>query len=86
MTGATDPGAGDGAAMVAEGFAFEVEARDGSARAARLKTPHGVVETPCFMPVGTKATVKAVSPRELDELGAQVVLANTLPPLLPPGH
>ena len=65
------------APMTAEGFAFEVEARDGAARAGRLTTPHGVVETPCFMPVGTKATVKAVEPRELRELGAQVVLANT---------
>jgi len=71
--------------MAAEGFAFEVEARDGSARAARLTTPHGVVETPCFMPVGTKATVKAVSPRELSELGAQVVLANTYHLFFRPG-
>ena len=47
------------------------------ARAGRLVTPHGVVETPCFMPVGTKASVKAVEPRELRELGAQVVLGNT---------
>jgi len=83
--GASDPDAGGGAAMVAEGFAFAVEARDGSARAARLTTPHGVVETPCFMPVGTKATVKAVSPRELDELGAQVVLANTYHLFFRPG-
>jgi len=71
--------------MTADGFAFEVEARDGAARAARLTTPHGVVETPCFMPVGTKATVKAVSPRELDELGAQVVLANTYHLFFRPG-
>ena len=63
--------------MVAEGFAFEVVARHGRARAGRLTTPHGVVETPCFMPVGTKATVKAVEPRELREVGAQIVLGNT---------
>jgi queuine tRNA-ribosyltransferase len=63
--------------MRAEGFAFTVEARCGAARAGRLVTPHGVVETPCFMPVGTKATVKAVEPRELHELGAQIVLGNT---------
>jgi queuine tRNA-ribosyltransferase len=61
----------------AEGFRFEVEARDGRARAGRLVTPHGEVETPCFMPVGTKATVKAVEPRDLIELGARIVLANT---------
>lgn len=66
-----------GAPFTAEGFSFVVEARDGAARAGRLVTPHGIVETPCFMPVGTKATVKAVAPRELRELGAQVVLGNT---------
>ena len=65
------------APMDARGFAFAVEARDGAARVARLDTPHGEVETPCFMPVGTKATVKAVAPRELAELGARIVLANT---------
>jgi len=63
--------------MTARGFAFDVEARDGAARVARLTTPHGEVETPCFMPVGTKATVKAVAPRELAEIGARIVLANT---------
>ncbi len=66
-----------GAPIQAEGFAFEVEARDGRARVARLVTPHGDVETPCFMPVGTKATVKAVEPTRLAELGARVVLGNT---------
>jgi len=63
--------------MRAEGFAFAVQARDGRARAGLLQTPHGEVETPCFMPVGTKATVKAVLPRDLAELGARIVLANT---------
>ena len=71
--------------MTAEGFVFDVEARDGAARAGRFTTPHGVVETPCFMPVGTKATVKAVEPRELRELGAQVVLANTYHLFFRPG-
>lgn len=66
-----------GAPIAAEGFAFRVEARHGRARAGLLETPHGPVETPCFMPVGTKATVKAVEPRELAELGARIVLANT---------
>ena len=73
----TDGGARHGAPVRAEGFSFAVEARDGRARAARLITPHGEVETPCFMPVGTKATVKGVQPRDLAELGARIVLANT---------
>jgi len=64
-------------AMHAQGFSFTVEASDGRARAGRLVTPHGEVETPCFMPVGTKATVKAVTPRDLAEIGARIVLANT---------
>lgn len=59
------------------GFGFAIEATDGNARAGRLCTPHGEVLTPCFMPVGTKGTVKAIEPRELTEVGAQVVLANT---------
>ncbi|HQG03516.1 MAG TPA: tRNA guanosine(34) transglycosylase Tgt [Thermoleophilia bacterium] len=63
-------------AMRAEGFSFTVEARDGRARAGRLVTPHGEVETPCFMPVGTKATVKGVPPRDLVAIGARIVLAN----------
>jgi queuine tRNA-ribosyltransferase len=57
--------------------AFEVEATDGAARAATLQTAHGPIETPAFMPVGTKASVKAMSPAELEEIGAQVVLGNT---------
>jgi queuine tRNA-ribosyltransferase len=57
-------------------LAFTVEATCGRARAGRVVTPHGEVLTPCFMPVGTKATVKAVLPPALRALGAQVVLAN----------
>ena len=58
---------------------FEIIAAGGGSRArrARLRTPHGVVQTPVFMPVGTQGSVKATSPRELDEVGAQVVLGNT---------
>lgn len=48
-----------------------------AARRGRLELPHGVVETPIFMPVGTQGTVKGVSPRELEELGAQIILGNT---------
>ena len=48
-----------------------------AARRGRLKTRHGIVETPIFMPVGTQATVKAVHPDELRSLGAQIILSNT---------
>jgi len=56
---------------------FEVTATDGAARAATLTTTHGEVKTPVFMPVGTKATVKTLHPREVRDLGAQIVLGNT---------
>ena len=65
---------------------FEVEARDGAARAGRLHLAHGSVRTPAFMPVGTQGTVKAVSPEELDTLGAEIVLANAYHLYLRPGH
>ena len=57
-------------------FSFAVEASSGRARAGRLRTPHGEVETPCFMPVGTKGTVKAVPAERLTAVGARLVLAN----------
>ena len=47
------------------------------ARAGEFETPHGVLKTPVFMPVGTQATVKAMAPFELKELGAQIILSNT---------
>jgi queuine tRNA-ribosyltransferase len=56
---------------------FRLEASDGDARAGRLSTAHGEIETPVFMPVGTRATVKGVDPRELEQLGAQIILGNT---------
>jgi queuine tRNA-ribosyltransferase len=56
---------------------FELAAADGDARAGVLRTAHGEVRTPAFMPVGTKATVKAVDPDELRALGARIVLGNT---------
>ncbi len=71
--------------MSAPAFSFELEAQSGRARAGRLRTPHGDVLTPCFMPVGTKATVKAVLPPTLRAVGAQVVLANTYHLYLRPG-
>jgi queuine tRNA-ribosyltransferase len=66
---------------------FEVRARDKSttARSGRLKTGHGLIETPAFMPVGTQGSVKAVSSRELHELNAQIVLGNTYHLFVRPG-
>jgi queuine tRNA-ribosyltransferase len=68
-------------------FGFELEARDGAsaARAGRLRTPHGIVETPAFMPVGTQAAVKALSSAELREAGVTIVLANAYHLYLRPG-
>lgn len=56
------------------------------ARLGKLKTPHGEIETPVFMPVGTQATVKAIKPEELKEMGAQIILSNTYHLYLRPGH
>jgi queuine tRNA-ribosyltransferase len=63
-----------------------LEAVDGQARAGRLRLAHGVVETPVFMPVGTYGTVKAMTPEELVDLGAQIVLGNTYHLMLRPGE
>jgi queuine tRNA-ribosyltransferase len=64
---------------------FNVLATAGAARLGRLITAHGVVETPAFMPVGTYATVKAMTPEELEELGAEIILGNTFHLMLRPG-
>jgi queuine tRNA-ribosyltransferase len=66
-------------------FSFEVVARSGRARAGILKTPHGVIETPIFMPVGTAGAVKAITKRDLEEAGAQIILGNTYHLMLRPG-
>jgi queuine tRNA-ribosyltransferase len=66
-------------------FRFQVEARDGAARAGRFFTPHGEVQTPVFMPVGTLATVKGVPQDTLEELGVQILLNNTYHLYLRPG-
>jgi queuine tRNA-ribosyltransferase len=66
-------------------FGFEVLARDGAARLGRLLTAHGVVETPVFMPVGTAATVKAMTPEGVAATGARVILGNTYHLMLRPG-
>jgi queuine tRNA-ribosyltransferase len=69
------------------GFEFEVLKTDPSgARLGRLITPHGAIETPAFMPVGTAATVKGLTQQALEELGAQIILANTYHLFLRPGH
>jgi queuine tRNA-ribosyltransferase len=69
----------------ANGLRFELLATDGQARRGRLTLNHGVVETPIFMPVGTYGTVKAVQPRELEEMHAQIILGNTFHLWLRPG-
>ena len=66
-------------------FCFEIEARDGAARAGRFVTPHGEVHTPVFMPVGTVATVKGVPQDVLEELDVEILLNNTYHLYLRPG-
>ena len=68
-------------------FSFELLHTDPTgARLGRLTTPHGVIDTPCFMPVGTAATVKGTTQDVLESLGVQILLANTYHLLLRPGH
>ncbi len=67
-------------------FTFECHATDGSARHGTFRTPHGPVETPAFMPVGTLGAVKTLSPREVHEVGSSMILANTYHLYLRPGH
>ncbi len=66
-------------------MSFEVRSRSGAARRGVLQLAHGAVDTPAFMPVGTYGTVKAMSPQELEALGAQIVLGNTFHLWLRPG-
>jgi queuine tRNA-ribosyltransferase len=67
-----------------EPFSFRLLSTDGAARRGEFVTPHGRVQTPAFMPVGTQATVKAVTPDELAKTGAEIVLANTYHLMLRP--
>ncbi len=69
-------------------FSYEVTktCKQSGARLGVLHTPHGDIETPCFMPVGTQATVKAMTPRDLKEVGARIILSNTYHLYLRPGH
>ncbi|MDP6345762.1 MAG: tRNA guanosine(34) transglycosylase Tgt, partial [Alphaproteobacteria bacterium] len=65
--------------------AFKIAARDGAARTGSLATAHGAVATPAFMPVGTAASVKAMTPEAVSDTGAEIVLANTYHLMLRPG-
>lgn len=56
------------------------------ARLGRLHTPHGTIDTPVFMPVGTQATVKSMTPEEIKEIGAGILLSNTYHLFMRPGH
>ena len=67
------------------GFRFTVRSTDGQARLGEFDTPHGVVQTPAFMPVGTQGSVKAMRHRDVEELGAEIILANTYHLFLRPG-
>ena len=67
-------------------FRFELHKTSGAARLATFHTPHGPIEMPTFAPVGTLANVKTLEPRDLDELGANLILANTYHLYLRPGH
>lgn len=60
--------------------------KQSGARLGRVHTPHGVIETPAFMPVGTQATVKTMSPEELKTMDAQIILSNTYHLFIRPGH
>jgi len=66
-------------------FSFEIQSVDGRARAGIFHTPHGSLQTPLFAPVGTQATVKSITPAQLEELNATLVLANTYHLYLRPG-
>jgi len=65
---------------------FKLEATSGKARAGTIHTAHGVIETPIFMPVGTRASVKTLWQEELREMNAQIILGNTYHLYLRPGH
>src|ERR1700693_1607606 len=78
-------GAGGLLASLTMSFAFQIEGTAGAARAGVFSTPHGAVETPAFMPVGTLATVKALDPEDLVRMGASMILSNAYHLHLRPG-
>lgn len=67
-------------------FKFNLLTKENNARRGVLTTPHGTIQTPVFMPVGTQATVKTMSPEELESIGAEIILSNTYHLYLRPGH
>src|SRR4051794_6101137 len=71
--------------VTAAGFGFSVRATDGQARVGRVETPHGSFDTPAFMPVGTQGSVKTLLQRDLEGLGAGIILGNTYHLMLRPG-
>ena len=66
-------------------FGFQVTATDGQARRGILTTPHGLVQTPCFMPVGTRGAIKGLTHRDVEDVGAEIILGNTYHLHLRPG-
>ncbi|WP_168121736.1 tRNA guanosine(34) transglycosylase Tgt [Paenibacillus sp. HB172176] len=72
--------------MVAVKYEFIKQCKQSGARLGRLHTPHGIIDTPTFMPVGTQATVKTMSPEELKAMDAHIILSNTYHLFLRPGH
>ena len=66
-------------------LSFDLQHTSGAARAGRIHTAHGDIQTPTFMPVGTKGSVKSLSPHELKDMNAQIILGNTYHLYLRPG-
>ena len=56
---------------------YKLEHKDNNARCGTITTPHGIIHTPIFMPVGTQATIKTMTPEELEEIGSEIILGNT---------
>jgi len=71
--------------MTAPRLTFEATARDGAARCGTVTTARGGFRTPCFMPVGTRAAVRTLSSADLEDLGSEIILANTYHLMLRPG-
>jgi queuine tRNA-ribosyltransferase len=79
-------GAGQSVKSMSISYEILFESKENAARVGRLQTPHGEVETPIFMPVGTQATIKSLTPEELQDLGVSMILTNTYHLYLRPGH